>query len=294
MSASANVPVSAAAARAEGSFFARIDPRWYSSTLLTSILVIGQWKFQILGDSYVPWALSLATAILTELVCWRALRPGWPNLLSAYISGNSVAILLKPQSDILWPFIVCSMISIASKYVLYYKGRHLWNPTNFGVCALLVLASGRVSMLSHQWGNALEFVAILMTIGMFTVWRARVWHLTLTWLASFVVLAYVRALILPDGHFATEVAPTTGPMYQLFMFFMITDPKTIVKGRGKQVAVVVAIALLDCTLRLLSDFDVIGTSNPLSVAPPMFALFLIGPPVLWWQLRRAPPKPVTG
>lgn len=291
MSASASIPMSAESTGPQGSFFSRIDPRWYSSSLLTTILVIGQWKFQILGDSYLPWALALSTAILTELVLWRALRTGWPNLLSAYISGNSVAILLKPQSDILWPFIVCAMVSIASKYVLAYRGRHLWNPTNFGVCAMLVLASSRVSMLSHQWGNALEFVALLMAFGLFTVWRARVWHLTLTWLLAFVALALVRSWILPGGRFATEVAPTTGPMYQLFMFFMITDPKTIVKGRGKQIAVVLVIAFVDCALRLMSDFNVIGTSNPLSVAPPMFALFMIGPPVLWWQLRHMPPKP---
>ncbi|MFM7282014.1 MAG: hypothetical protein ACKO32_09570, partial [Planctomycetia bacterium] len=69
-----------------------IDPRWYSSSLLTLILVVGQWKFQMLGDSYLPWAVALSTSLLTELILFRAHNPGrWPNLLSAYISGNSVA-----------------------------------------------------------------------------------------------------------------------------------------------------------------------------------------------------------
>lgn len=272
----------------EGSAFSRIDPRWYSSTLLTTILVVGQWRYQILGDSYVPWIIALVSAILTETIAWKLLRPGFPNLLSAYISGNSVAILLKPQGDLLWPFAVCAAISILSKYVLSWRGRHLWNPTNFGVCMLLVLASSRVSMLSHQWGNALGTVAILWAIGLFTVWRARVWHLTLAWLAAFVFFAWVRALVSPDGRFATEVAPVTGPMYQLFMFFMITDPKTIVKGRLKQIAVVVLVAGVECVIRMLADHDLLASSNPLTMAPPMFALFIVGPPALAWHLWRTP------
>jgi hypothetical protein len=268
------------------SFFQRIDPRWYSSSLLTAILVIGQWKFQILGDSYVPWLLSLGTAMLVELVLWRALRDGWPNLLSAYISGNSVAILVKPQGDVVWPFVAGAALSIASKYVLTRERRHLWNPTNFGVCALLLLAGDRVAMLSHQWGNALGLVAILWGIGLFTVWRARVLHLTLSYAASFVALAALRAWLLPGGRFETEVSPITGPMYTLFMFFMITDPKTLVRGRVQQIAVVIAVAVVECALRLMADFDVIPARNPLSVAPPMYALFVVGPACLWWQLRR--------
>lgn len=273
---------------AQASRFARIDPRWYSSSLLTTILVVGQWRFQILGDSYVPWIVSLGTAVGTEIVAWRLLRPGWPNLLSAYISGNSVAILLKPQGELLWPFIVCPAVSILSKYVLAWRGKHLWNPTNFGVCALLALAASQVSMLSHQWGNDLATVGVLWAIGLFTVWRARVLHLTLAWLGAFVAFAALRAAILPDGQFATEVAPVTGPMYQLFMFFMITDPKTIVTGRARQVAVVVAVAAAECAIRLLADFDVLGPGNPLLAAPPMYALFVVGPAALAWQLWRKP------
>lgn len=275
---------------AHASRFARIDPRWYSSSLLTTILVVGQWRFQILGDSYVPWIVSLATAVGTEIVAWRLLRPGWPNLLSAYISGNSVAILLKPQNDVLWPFAVCAALSIMAKYVLAWRGRHLWNPTNFGVCILIALAASQVSMLSHQWGNDLAMVGLLWAIGGFTVWRARVWHLTLSWLAAFVFFAWIRSMIVPDGRFATELAPVTGPMYQLFMFFMVTDPKTIVSGRKQQLGVLFLIALLECLIRIGADREWLSTDNPLCIAPPMFALFIVGAPFFWLQLRSQRPR----
>lgn len=266
----------------------RIDPRWYFSSLLTLILVIGQWKFQILGDSYLPWIVALGTAIGTELVLFPMLRGGWPNLLSAYITGNSVAILTKPDGALIWPFAVGSLISIASKYVLNYRGRHLWNPTNFGICTLLLVASHRVTILSHQWGNDPMMVALIWTVGLLTVSRARVRHITLAYCAAFIVLAGVRSTItgLP---LLGELAPITGPMYTLFMFFMVTDPRTVVDGKLRQVGVVVLVALAECAIRLACDFDLLSSGNPLRAAPPMFALFLVGPPLLALQLWHAGP-----
>ena len=265
----------------------RIDPRWFSSSLLTLILAIGQWRFQILGDSYVPWMCALGTALVAEIVLFKLHSGGFPNLLSAYISGNSVAILLKPSREVLWPFVVCSLLAIGSKYVLRYKGRHLWNPTNFSVCALLLLAPGAVSILSHQWGNDWRMVAIIWAIGLLTVTRARVAHLTIGYLVFFVVLAWFRTLF-NHQPLRSELGPVTGPMYQLFMFFMVTDPRTVVKGRGLQMIVLALVALFECALRMACDFDGIPAGSPLCAAPPMFALCVVGPIALWLQLRRSP------
>lgn len=262
-----------------------IDPRWLSSSLLTLILVIGQWKFQILGDSYVPWMVSLGTCIVAEWVLHRLSTGKNVNLLSAYISGNSVAILLKPAAGLLWPFVVCSVFSILSKYVLRYRERHLWNPTNFSICLMLLIATPITGMLSHEWGNDLGIVAAIWSVGLLVVWRARVWHLTLGYLALFAFFAWVRTWF-NGAHILSELGPVTGPMYQLFMFFMVTDPRTIVSGRKQQMLVLFLIALVECLIRLGADFEWLGPNNPLRTAPPMFALFLVGPPALWWQLRR--------
>ena len=263
----------------------KIDPRWYSATLLTLILVVGQWKFQILGDDYTGWAVAFGSAILCELVLFRLHNGGgWPNLLSAYISGNSVVILLKPQGDLLWPFAVGSLISIASKYVLRYDGRHLWNPTNFGICALLLLAPDKISILSHQWGNDPGVLLAIWAVGLLVVTRARVWHLTIGYLVLFAALAWVRTLF-NQHSFAAEVGPITGPMYTLFVFFMVTDPRTIVSGRQKQLFVLLLIALLECAIRMAVDFEKLSGNSPIAVAPGMYALFIVGAPALWLQLR---------
>jgi len=272
-------------------WLSKLDPRWYSSTLLTTILVVGQWRHQILGDSYLPWIIALGTAVLAEIAARKSLGLTGINFLSAYISGNSVAILLKPQGDLLWPFAVCSALSIFSKYILAWRGRHLWNPTNLGVCALLALAPSQVSMLSHQWGNDLAFVALLWVVGAATTVRARVWHISLAWLAAFTAFAALRAQLLPNGHFVSEFMPVTGPMYTLFMYFMVTDPKTTVMTRNGQILVAVLVAAVECVIRLACELDGLQATNPLCIAPPMYALFVVGPLALAWSLRASASSP---
>jgi hypothetical protein len=114
--------------------------------------------------------------------------------------------------------------------------------------------------------------------------RARVWHLTIGYLALFAALAWLRTLF--NGHsFLAEVGPITGPMYTLFVFFMVTDPRTIVSGRGKQLFVLLVIALLECAIRMAADGGWLSDTNPLVFAPGMYALFIAGPPFFWLDLR---------
>src|SRR5262249_46585653 len=154
----------------------------------------------------------------------------------AYISGNSITILTKPATSLLWPFAVGSMLAIASKYVLTFRGRHLWNPTNFAISALLLVAPGSMAVLSTQWGNHPAAVAIVFGVGMLVVWRARLLHITGTYVVCFVALAALRSAV--NGQpLAAEIAPVTGPMYTLLMFFMLTDPRTVVSTRRGRILV---------------------------------------------------------
>jgi hypothetical protein len=119
-----------------------IPPKYLSSILITVVLVVGQIVGDIVGG-YDRLLLALGTAVAAELLLSRLMRGKWPVLLSAYISGNSVAILTKPAGGLLWPFWMGSLIAITSKYALTYRNRHLWNPTNFSISALLLLSPGR-------------------------------------------------------------------------------------------------------------------------------------------------------
>ena len=274
-------------------FWAGLRPQHMVSALVTLFLVLGQWRFQIIKsypltgvgfiDDYAVLIVSLSTAMLFEALLSRWLRGEWPSVLSAYIAGNSVVILLKPQGG-LWPYFLASAIAITSKYVLMYRGRHLWNPTNFAISFMLLAAPSSITILGHEWGNELWTVGLIWSIGLIVVKRAKLLHITFTYLISFSLLALLRCAI-TGSHPLTELAPVTGPMYQMLMFFMLTDPRTTVSSRAGRIRVVVLIALMECALRLANDFHM-AWAAPFDTAPAIFALAVVGPLALALDLRR--------
>lgn len=259
------------------------NPKYMIIFLITLILVLGEWRYSILGG-YERLAAALGACLLTEAVLGRVTRGEWPSLASAYISGISLSLLLKPQAGLLWPFWLGGFLSIASKYVLRSHGRHLWNPSNLAIGILVILAPGSVAILSHQWGNELGTNAVIWGFGLLIAGRARVLHVTLAYIAGFLALAALRALIFGFPLLA-EIAPITGPMYQLFVFFMVTDPRTTVSTRRGRIVVVLIVALVEALIRVAGDLGV-GVLAPLYYSPPIMALFLVGPVAMWWDLSR--------
>jgi Na+-transporting NADH:ubiquinone oxidoreductase subunit NqrB len=261
----------------------KIDPRYLIAFLITLVLLAAQLRYHMFGG-YERLALALAACLATEVVLSWFDRGKVVNLLSAYISGISLTLLLKPQGGALWPFALGGFIAIASKYVLRYRDNHLWNPTNFAVAALLLAAPDRISVLSHQFGNDITTNLVIWIFGLIIAARVGVLHITLTYVASFLLLNTVRALALGQA-VLPEIAPITGPMYQLFIFFMITDPRTVVRGRNRQIVVAVLIAIMETLIRFASDQ---GWALPtgFNAAPAFFALATVGPVAKWLDLRR--------
>ena len=262
---------------------AAIDPRYLIVFLITLVLVVGEARYSILGG-YERLATTLGVCLATELWLSWWLRGRVANLASAYITGISLALLTKPQSNILWPFALGAFLAIASKYVLTYRGRHLWNPSNFAIALLVLVASDSVAILSHQWGNDIGTNLVIWAFGLVIAWRARVLHVTLTYVACFVAFAILRHFIV-GGPLLAELAPITGPMYQLFVFFMVTDPRTTVSTRRGRMIVVAIVALVETLIRLGGDFQ-LSFLRPFYVSPPILALAIVGPIAMWWDLRR--------
>jgi Na+-transporting NADH:ubiquinone oxidoreductase subunit NqrB len=257
----------------------RIDFRYVPPVFITLILLVGHFSFGIL-EGYTKIIVTLSASILTELILSYFMLGKMKNLSSAYISGISVSILIR--SNFLWPYIVTAVLSIASKYVLRFKGRHIWNPSNFGISWMLFTAPFSVAGLSIQWGNNLWPMLVIWMLGLVIVARAKRYHITITYVISFIFFAFIRSLITGDA-FLTEVAPLTGPMYQLFIFFMITDPATTVKGRNGQILVAFTIALVEFVLRL-NQF----------IYAPFYALFIVGPLFMILDLSRKKKQALQG
>jgi len=277
----------------------KADPRFHAPILITYILALANAGYGVLEDqdsrrlawltgdrvtSYSPTFVVMAVTMLAELVLARFLTGKWPHLASAYISGISAGILIK--SSLLWPFVFCGLISITSKYVLRVGGRHVFNPTNFGVTAVLFLAADSAASLTVQSGNELWPVLLIWALGSLILYRLRLLHIPLVFVAAFVPLAFVRTLVTGNPivvndlwgvpvPFTPELAPVTWPMFQLFIFFMITDPKTVTHTRRRQCLVAVLIAVAETALRL-------GFRDVHSL---YHSLFLVGPAANLIEIR---------
>ena len=172
-----------------------------------------------------------------------------------------------------------------SKYVLRVKGRHLWNPSNFGLSVLFFLGAETVAGLSIQWGNFIGPMLLIWILGSIIICRANVFISVRRMLFRFLSFAFLRSWITGDP-WQSEISPITGPMYQLFVFFMITDPKTTVKPKWGQVLVVFLVAFAEFIFRLMQV-----------VYAPFYALFIVGPAAnmieIWWESRSKPRTQVT-
>jgi len=252
-----------------------LENRFVPPLFITLILLIGHMSFGIL-ESYRKTLLAIGVSIATELILGKLVVGKWPNVASAYITGISVGILLR--SPAFWPYALCAMIAITSKYVLRVKNRHIWNPSNFGICVVLFLAAESVTTLSIQWGNSLWAMLVIWSLGSVIIWRLKRFHICVTYVLSFLLFAIMRGWIVGDP-IVSEISPITGPEYQLFIFFMITDPKTTVRSRNGQMIVAFLVAAVEMLFRLNS-----------CICAPLYALFIVGPAALlietWWTSQK--------
>lgn len=259
-----------------------LENRFVPPIFITLILLVGNVSFGIL-ESYTRTLLAIGSSLAAELILGRIMTRKWPHLASAYITGISVGILLR--SPAFWPYALCSVIAITSKYVVRVKGRHIWNPSNFGICVMLFLAAESVASLSIQWGNNLWAMLVIWLLGSAIIWRLRRFHICATYVISFLFFALVRSWINGDP-WQSEISPITGPEYQLFIFFMITDPKTTVRSWRGQCVVAFLVAAVEMVMRLDQ-----------SIYAPLYALFVVGPIAMlvemWWTSRRSSGNPAS-
>jgi Na+-transporting NADH:ubiquinone oxidoreductase subunit NqrB len=205
-----------------------VDPRLYQICTLASLLVYGMGWLDF--DITLPRvALLLATVLAAQLFCDR-LVAGPPFRLSgrsALISGLSLCLLLRTNRPEL--AVLAAVITIASKSLVRVRGKHVFNPTNGGIVAMLLLTD-QVWVSPGQWGAAAVFAFLIACAGMLVVHRSARSDVTYAFIAFYCALLFGRSLSLGE--------PLTIPLHRLqsgalllFTFFMISDPKTTPDSR---------------------------------------------------------------
>lgn len=310
------------------------DPRLHLAAVIVSLHVIGQLAFSF-RLSIAQILLSLGACALLEMgIALRRERVVlWPA--SALLTGNGIAFILRVPGtehgdwwslEGWWIFVAASVLAIASKHLIRFRGNHVFNPSNIGlVLCFLALSETRAEPLDFWWGpmsTGLVLALVLIVAGGLVI----LGRLRLVGLAAGFWLAFAAGVgvLTLSGHAITarwHLGPIEGgelwrilvfsPEILVFLFFMITDPRTVPGGRvsrwafGTATGLLAVILIAPLTTEYASKVAVLGALALVSAARPIAAIlrstrFLagtseawIGSSRAWKRLESRPTRPLT-
>ncbi|NJM49369.1 MAG: Na+-transporting NADH:ubiquinone oxidoreductase, subunit NqrB [Alkalinema sp. RU_4_3] len=193
----------------------------------------------------------------------QGLWPGWAAFFSPVITALGLAILLRVDGA--WMMAIASVAAIASKFLFRWRDKHLWNPSNFGIIAALLLP-GNAWVSPGQWGESVWYVLMFLACGGLVVRKVGRLDTTVAFLVSYGVLEALRNLYLGWTWDVWGHRLGSGSLV-MFSFFMITDPRTIPDSWRARVLWAFSIAVVTFGLR---NFYFLNTAV-------FWALFCISP-----------------
>jgi hypothetical protein len=257
------------------------DPRLHLASIIISIHVLGQVALGF--EVSVPQILSAILSCFVIDLIWTFRQSGklvWPA--SAMLTGSGVALILRvvgTERGDHWTwfgwhyFATIAGLSLITKYLIRYRGSHVFNPSNVGlVVAFVVLGSAVIEPLDFWWAplDAWMAAAYIIIIAGGLLITARLQLLAMA-VAFWLALGTGLGLLAASGHCFTaswSLQPVCGasfwwvvmasPELLIFLFFMITDPKTIPGRPTGRVAFAICLAVV-CTLLMAPQVTEFGT-----------------------------------
>ena len=255
------------------------DPRLHVASVIITVHVLGQLGLHFRVS--VPQILAaILTCFVLEVVITFAQTKTivWPA--SAMLTGSGVALIMRVVGtpDDHWTtyawyvFAAVAGLSLVSKYVLRYRGTPLFNPSNIGlVAAFVLLGSSRVEPLDFWWAPLSGWMAagyaVILAGGLFVTRRLHLLGLAaafwITFAAGIAILAFAGRCLTTNWSFAPVCGAdlfrviVTSPELLIFLFFMITDPRTVPAGRVGRVVFGVLVGVAS-TLLIAPQNDEFG------------------------------------
>jgi hypothetical protein len=228
------------------------DPRMHVAAVLVTLQVLGQ---TVLGFrlSVAQILISLATGALIEfgVAFFKDKAIMWPA--SGLLTGNSAAFILRIPGTLhgqwwslhgIWIFVGVVAVSMLSKYLIRWRGRHVFNPSNLGLVLAFTLLGPKLTEPQDLWWIPMGpwlivTYAVLIIGGLLIGWELRLLGLELAFMAGFAAFTALALAAVPDHCMVASwhVAPmcgrelweilVTSPELLVFGLFMIPDPKTV-------------------------------------------------------------------
>lgn len=225
------------------------DARYFQIIFQLSFLSYGIFFLHWNADWWL-YSTYFGVSILTQLLCEFVLpknstatipilqrfKFGFPSIL---ISSFGLSLLLK--TNLWYVAVLAAAISIMSKYIICYKGKHIFNPSALGIVATILLTD-KAWFSPGQWGSSTVILFGVLCLGFIVVTRVQKLDVSLAFLLTYAGLLFTRQVIFlqwPADFFVQSIS--TGSLL-LFSFFMITDPKTTPNNALARILWAVAVA----------------------------------------------------
>lgn len=194
------------------------------------------------GRTPVQLLTALGTCLAFDFVLARLIdkRPILP--ISGFVT--SMGIFLLVDTILVWPYFVTAAISILSKYFIRFNGRHVFTPNNIGILVILYACPDWVALNTARWGGLMIWTSVLFGLGLVISVIANRWVVSVSYVLTFLGGCLLRSMWL--GQNLTFISYVIwGPAFQLFTFFMVTDPKTSPRARWAQALFGVSVGVMD-------------------------------------------------
>ncbi len=198
-----------------------VDPRYFQIAALSALLCFGALGLG-LDFQFARALLVVASCVGLQFLASRFLAGIRFDPRSALITSLSLTLLLR-TGDLSFA-LLAAVIAIGSKFVVKFRGKHIFNPANIALVSLM-LVSDQVWVSTGQWGNSMLSAVLLGAAGLMVLNRARRSETTFAFLAIFAGLLIARGLVLGDPLSIAFHQMQNGALL-VFAFFMISDPRT--------------------------------------------------------------------
>jgi Na+-transporting NADH:ubiquinone oxidoreductase subunit NqrB len=251
------------------------DARDFQILFLLSFLCLGVWARD--WTLHLPLMIAVVAACIgSQFLFNRAFAVPNSSLRSAWITAISLCLLLRANS--ITAMIAAGVLAIACKFVFRFRGKHFFNPSNFGIVAVLLLTND-AWVTPGQWGQDLWYALFFLATGAMIVRKVGRWDTTAAFLFSYALLEGARNLWLGWTWDVYLNRMMSGSLL-LFSFFMITDPRAIPDRKIARVLWAVAVAALTYVFR----------NKYFIPTAPFWALFALSPVTIlldhWWPTKR--------
>lgn len=257
------------------------DPRHYQIAVLSSLLIygVGWLSFDVSPEQI---AILLGTVLLTQFICAQFPGQAAFDPRSPLISGLSLCLLLRSNNPLL--LIAAAVIAVASKFVIRWNNKHIFNPTNFAI-VLMIALTGEVWVSPAQWGSKLYFAFLMACLGGMVIHRAMRSDVSYAFIAAYAAILFGRAWWLGDP-LAIPLKQFHSGALLLFAFFMISDPKTTPDSRAGRIvfALLVAGGAAFVQFGLYRTNGLLWSLVAVSVLTPLIDRLLPGTKYQWRSL----------